>query len=105
MNTELALPKNLNDVVADYDQKVAAIAHAVKAFEAAGNALRFASTIAGVWADVRIDTGSVHDRQIQESLLKSAWKYVYLGLQIERIASANDKNCTVPLPMTGAPTR
>jgi Domain of unknown function (DUF4942)/Uncharacterised methyltransferase family (DUF6094) len=91
MNTELALPKNLNDVVAEYDQKIATVSNTVKAFEAAGNALKTASTIGGVWADVRIDTGSVYDRQILESLLKSAWKHVYSGLQIERIASAKDK--------------
>jgi hypothetical protein len=91
MTNEIALPKNLRDVVDEYDQKLAATADAVKAFESAGDALKSAATIAGVWADVRIDTGHVYDRQVKESLLKSAWKHVYDGLSIERIASAADK--------------
>ena len=37
--TELALPKNLRDIVDEYDKKYAAAADAIKAFEAAGDAL------------------------------------------------------------------
>ena len=39
-NTELALPKNLRDVVEEYDQKQSAAGDAVKAFAAAGYALK-----------------------------------------------------------------
>ena len=92
MSTDIALPKNLRDIVDEYDHKVASATSAVKAFEAAGDALKTASTIGGVWANVRIDTGSVYDRQVTESLLKSAWRHVYEGLNISRIASAKDKN-------------
>ena len=90
-NTELALPKNLRDIVAEYDQKLAAIPEAIKAFEDAGNALKTAATIGGTWGDSRIDVGHIHDQQIHESLLKSAWRHVYDGLNIDRIASAKDK--------------
>jgi hypothetical protein len=49
-----------------------------------------ASTIGGTFGDT-IDTGRIYDSNIKNSLLKSAWKNVYSGLQIERIATATDK--------------
>jgi type I restriction-modification system DNA methylase subunit len=88
---QLALQRNLADVVAEYEQKIDAVPHAVAAFEAAGNSLKMAACIGGTWGDSRINTGSVYDRQLLESLLKSAWLHVYKGLSIERIASAADK--------------
>jgi hypothetical protein len=88
---EIALPKNLRDVVAEYDQKLAAAADTVKAFQSAGDALKTAATIGGVWGDVRIDTGSVYQSHVEQSLLKSAWRHVYEGLNISRIASTRDK--------------
>jgi hypothetical protein len=92
-NNELALPKNLRDVVQEYDQKIAAVADAVKAFEAAGDALKTAATIGGVWSDVRIDTGSVYDRTIRESLLKSAWKHVYPFILWRIFTDTNNRFC------------
>jgi hypothetical protein len=91
MLNEIALQKNLRDVVAEYDQKLAAIPGAISAFTKAGDDVKAAVTIAGVWGDVRIETGSIYDRQSQESLLKSAWKHVYDGLNIDCINSAKDK--------------
>lgn len=89
--TDLSLQKNLSDVVEEYNKKFAAVNDAVKAFSKAGDELKSAATIAGVWGDVNIDTGSIYERIIQDSLLKSAWRHVYDGLNIERIASATDK--------------
>lgn len=88
---QLALQRSLADVVAEYDQKVAAVPEAIAAFEAAGTALKAASCIGGTWGDSRIDTGSVYDHKVLESLLKSAWRHVYDGLNIATIASASDK--------------
>src|SRR4051812_25195433 len=88
---QLALLRNLPDVVAEYDEKVANAGHAVVAFEAAGNALKMVACVGGTWGDTRIETGSVYERQIRGSLLKSAWLHVYNGLNIERIASVKDK--------------
>lgn len=86
-----ALQRSLSDVVAEYDRKLAAIGDGIRTFEQAGNALKMAATIGGMYGDVTIDTGNVYDRELKLCLLKSAWKYIFDGLQLERIASANDK--------------
>lgn len=86
-----ALQRSLSDVIAEYDLKHAAIGEAVKAFTQAGDQLKMAATVAGVYGDVSIDTGRVYERDLQLCLLRSAWKHVYEGLQLDRIASAKDK--------------
>lgn len=86
-----ALQRSLSDVVAEYDLKAAAIGDAMRAFDQAGTALKMAVTIAGVYGDVRIDTGSNYERDLQLCLLRSAWKHIYEGLNLDRIASADDK--------------
>jgi Domain of unknown function (DUF4942)/Uncharacterised methyltransferase family (DUF6094) len=101
----LSLQRNLKDVVAEYDQKVAAVPQAIADFEAAGNAVKTAACIAGTWGATTIDTGRLWDSHLKESLLKSAWKHVYSGLNIESIASAADKKrfeqaMTSPAPFT-----
>lgn len=103
--TELALQRSLVDVVAEYDHKLAALPQVVAEFEQAGVTLKAASCVAGTWGDTTIDTGSVHERTLRESLLKSAWRHVYDGLNIETIASAADKRrfrqaMTSPAPFT-----
>lgn len=88
----LALQRSLTDVVAEYDTKRAGLVQAIKDFEKAGTDLKMSVTIAGVFGDRTIDTGHVYERELQECLLKSAWKHVYDGLDIDRLASPNDKN-------------
>jgi hypothetical protein len=89
---EVALQRSLPDIVAEYDTKLAAIDQALKTFNAAGDTLKMAATIAGVYGDVTIDTGHIYDSTLKTSLLKSAWKHVYQGLDIDRLASPTDKN-------------
>ena len=103
--TGLALQRSLSDIVAEYEQKGAALQQAIAEFEAAGNALKTAATIGSTWGDTNIDTGSVYESRLKDSLLKSAWKHVYDGLKIESIASAADKRrfqqaMTSPAPFT-----
>lgn len=86
-----ALQRSLPDVVAEYDLKLAGIAEAEKAFERAGNALKMACTIGGTFGDVSIDTGRNYTSSLQLCLLRSAWKHVYEGLNLDQIASADDK--------------
>lgn len=88
---DLALQRSLSDVVAEYEHKLAALPAALASFNAAGDDLKMAATIGGTWGDERIDTGSVYERTLAASLLKSAWRHVYDGLNIERIASVSDK--------------
>lgn len=86
-----ALQRSLSDVVAEYEHKRVGIGAALAAFNAAGDDLKMAATIGGTWGDERIDTGSIYERTLVDSLLKSAWRHVYDGLNIERIASVSDK--------------
>lgn len=86
-----ALQRSLSDVVAEYEHKRAGIGAAHAAFNAAGDDLKMAATIGGTWGDERIDTGNIYERTLTDSLLKSAWRHVYDGLNIERIASVSDK--------------
>lgn len=102
---QLALQRNLSDVVAEYDLKVAAVPQAIAAFETAGNALKTAACVGGTWGETSINTGSVYDSHLKDSLLKSAWHHIYDGLKIESIASAEDKrrfkqSMTKPAPFT-----
>jgi len=85
------LQRSLSDVVAEYEHKRAGIGAALAAFNTAGDDLKMAATIGGTWGDERIDTGSIYERMLTDSLLKSAWRHVYDGLNIERIASVSDK--------------
>lgn len=83
-----ALQRSLVDVVAEYDLKLAGIAEAEKAFARAGTELKMACTVGGTFGDVTIDTGSTYTSSLQLCLLRSAWKHVYEGLQLDRIASS-----------------
>lgn len=103
--TALALQRSLSDVVEEYEQKLGEIPQAVTAFKAAGDALKAAACVGGTWGQTSIDTGSVYEHRLEESLLKSAWQHVYDGLKIETIASAKDKKrfeqaLTSPAPFT-----
>lgn len=91
MSNELALPKRLSDTIEEYDRKISEVMNVKAAFEQSGNDLRAAACISGTWGDTQLDTGSVYERTLEQSLLKSAWRHVYNMLQIERIASAEDK--------------
>src|SRR5690606_22722288 len=85
------LQRSLTDVVAEYEHKLAAISGALVAFNAAGDDLKMAATIGGTWGNTTINTGNVYESTLADSLLKSAWKHVYDGLSIDRLASADDK--------------
>jgi hypothetical protein len=86
-----ALQRSLPDVVAEYDRKLAAIPEAVKAFERAGTDLKMAACVAGTYGDVTIDTGRIYESSLRTNLLKSAWKHVFSGLNLDLIATAKDK--------------
>lgn len=88
---QVALLRRLSDVVAEYDEKVAALPKAFADFEQRGKDLMTACTIGGTFGRERIDTGSVYDRTLAKNLLVSAWVNVYEGLKIEKVASAKDK--------------
>jgi SAM-dependent methyltransferase len=51
-----------------------------------------AVSIGGEFGDVSIDTGRIYERDLRLCLLKSAWKHVYDGLNIDRLSSPADKD-------------
>jgi hypothetical protein len=79
------------DIISEYEEKDAAVADAVKAFEDAKTAIETAGCVMGTYVGSAIDRGYVHESHLRSNLLKSGWKALYNRLQIERIASANDK--------------
>lgn len=86
-----ALQRRITDVLAEYEEKNAAVESALAAFKVACSAVRAASCVAGTWGEERLETGNICEKEMRRSLLKSAWKNVYDGLSIDRIASAKDK--------------
>ena len=80
-----------SDLVAEYEAKRDAIPEAIAAYEAAGVAIKAASTVGGTWGRETISTGSVYDRQAHSALLASAWRHTYELYGLEQIASAEDK--------------
>ncbi len=90
--TELATRKRLSDLVEEYDAKRAAIPEAIADFEAAENAIKAACCLGGSYAGTPLSGGGKPAAWSMEALLlQSAWRHVYAGLQIDRIASAQDK--------------
>ena len=87
-----ALQRSLPDLVDEYDAKKSGMLDAVASFKQAGNDLKMACTIGGTWGKVTIDTGDrLYESSLFECLLKSAWYHVHQGLNIDRLASPNDK--------------
>lgn len=86
-----ALQRKLSDMIEEYEEKLEAIPEAFKNFEKAGAALKMAAIVGGRFGDVSLNTGNVSQRDMEQSLLKSAWNSAYDYLKIDRIASAEDK--------------
>lgn len=84
---------SLSDLIADYDDKREALSAEIEAFDAARAALERACNIGGAFAGDRVfrNDPTIDQRHAQGILLKSAWRYVREGLQIDRIAPASDK--------------
>lgn len=91
MRNELSIGQRLSDVVAQYEKKKDNLRLALDDFNAAGVALRSSCTIAGEHGRENINTGIIHIKTLESSLLKSAWYHVYDKMQISYLASADDK--------------
>ncbi|GGA64745.1 DUF4942 domain-containing protein [Pelagibacterium lentulum] len=92
MHGTLAPQRTALDLIAEYEEKDAAIPEAIKAFEEAKSALEMAGCVMGTYTGSVIDGRAyVSEREMRSNLLKSGWKALYNRLQIDRIASATDK--------------
>jgi hypothetical protein len=85
---------SLSVIVEDYDKKLAAIPATVLAFKAAVTAVEMASTIGGTYLHGIWERGtpSTNERTLNAHLLESSWRYVYNGLNIDKIAPASDRS-------------
>jgi hypothetical protein len=86
-----ALQRSLPDVVAEYDTKAAAIDAELQAIDVARSKLRMSATIGGTYGNTNIDVKVPYASSLREHLLRSAWLHVFDGLQLDRIATADDK--------------
>lgn len=80
-----------SQIVDEYNRKSAMLGEALATFEQAGNTLKTAATIGGTWGNVTLDTGNVWERELERSLLTSAWRHIYDLLNLDVVASALDK--------------
>lgn len=88
-----AMLRSLREIVEEYDAKRAAIPQTVQAFKDAVAEVEMQATIGGTYAHSVWGRGSpsVYERSLEDNLLKSAWKHVYNGLNLHKIASASDR--------------
>lgn len=92
--TEIAQKRaslNVAELVAEYDDKRAALPDALTAFDAATMALKSAATLRGTWGNITIYPRAPYQSTLEQALLQSAWRHVYAVGGFERIASADDK--------------
>jgi SAM-dependent methyltransferase len=87
--------RRLSDIVAEYDEKAAAIPETIDDLKRAATAAEMASTVGGeyigqIWS--RGGSPSLHESTIRANLLQSAWQHVYKGLNLDRIAPASDRS-------------
>lgn len=88
--TQIALQRRISDVVDEYVAKKGAIKDNIEIFEQAKKDLESASVIGGTFGE-SLKLNSVSSYQMEKSLLISAWRNVYEGLNIKSISSASDR--------------
>jgi hypothetical protein len=86
-----ALQTTVLDLVDEYDEKRADIEGAIARFDAAFTDLERSVTVAGTYAEPIGSKPGLYPDSLRKNLLKSGWKAIYSRLQIDRIASAKDK--------------
>jgi hypothetical protein len=91
MGSAIALPATVADLVAEYDEKHAAVELAIAEFDAAFDRLNMSATVAGSYAENIASKPFLHASNLRKNLLKSGWKAIYARLNIDAVASAKDK--------------
>lgn len=90
-HTAIALPLTVSDIIEEYELKNAGVEDAMKDVAEAHVRLNAAATILGTYVERVAEAPYLHAATLRKNLLKSGWKAVYNRLQIEDMASANDK--------------
>ena len=92
MSNFLATQRTVLSLIEEYDQKAAGVEEAIKAYEDACTSLEMAGTIMGTYVNpVLRGRAYVYASDMRKNLLQSGWKAIYQRLNIDQIASANDK--------------
>lgn len=86
--------RRLSDIVAEYDEKAAEIPALIASYDAAVTSVKVGSTIGGTYAGQVFDRGAnaPYERTLRANLLESAWRHVYNGLNLDKIAPASDRS-------------
>lgn len=91
MSGALALPMTVADLIAEHDEKAANVEAAIRSYDEAFDRLGMDLSVQGTFVETLGVRPSFHASTWRKNLLKSGWKAVYNRLQIDRIASAKDK--------------
>lgn len=93
MHTNITMQLRLTDLVEEYNTKAAAVPEAISAFKKAVSDLHASATIGGSYGGAlfRHSDPTPGEQAVRKSLLTSAWKRVYDGLQIKQFNSAQDR--------------
>ena len=91
MHTQIALPTTISDLIDEYDEKAASVETAMAAFYTAFTAMESAGTVHGTYVERVVEKPYLHAESLRKGLLKSGWQAIYNRLQIDAVASANDK--------------
>jgi SAM-dependent methyltransferase len=91
VSNAIAPQRTVADLVAEYDEKAANVETAIGDFERSYEALQMAGTVWGQYVEPIGSQSYLHADRIRKNLLISGWKAVQARLEIDRIASAKDK--------------
>ena len=89
---QIAPRLRIQPLIDEYDRKVEAVDHSIQAFEQALADVRAAATVQGTYGQsLGSHLYAPSKRAILESLATSAWRHLYQGLHIDKIAPAGDR--------------
>jgi len=96
MNAQNNMPavlRSLVEIVDEYDALIKAIPETIKNFTDAVHQAELNSTINGSYVGSIWGGGSpsIHENTLKTNITKSAWRHIYTGLNINRIATAAER--------------
>ena len=89
--TQIALPTTVADLIEEYDAKVAGLDAAIAAFGQACTAMDLMTTVQGNYVERVFERPTIYPESVRKNLLKSGWHAVYRRLEIDSVATADDK--------------
>lgn len=87
-----AIPRRVADILDEYQVKADGADDAVSAWQKAQTDFGMAATVAGRYVRSMVNDRVMADaKAVRRNLLESGWRALYAAMQIDRLASANDK--------------